>query len=63
MRRGRPIDPDQRYLSPRQTARVLGVSEALVYTEIHSGQIPHRTLGGRILIPLEWIQDFSRQST
>ena len=56
-RKPRPIDPEQKYLSPRQTARVLGVSEFLIYHEVNSGNIPHRKLGQRILIPVSWIAD------
>ncbi len=51
----RRIDPDQRYLSPRQAAQVLGVSEYLLYREVSEGNIPHRKLGTRILIPREWV--------
>ncbi len=52
-RKPRPINPTQKYCSPRQAAAALGVSEYLIYHEIDS--IPHRTLGKRILIPVEWI--------
>ena len=51
----KPIQPDQQYVSPRQAARALGVSEYLVYQGVSNGSIPHRTLGQRILIPLEWV--------
>ncbi len=51
----KPIHPDQPYVSPRQAARVLGVSEYLVYQGVTDNTIPHRTLGNRILIPKEWV--------
>lgn len=55
-RTGRPIDPDARYLSPRQAARLLGISEFLVYRLISGGEIPGiRRLGDRILIPRWWV--------
>ena len=54
------IDPDARYLSPRQTAKVLGVSEYLIFKGCHDGTIPHRRLGQRILVPIEWVKDGSR---
>lgn len=53
-RRVSPINPEQRYLSPRQCARVLGVSEYLVYRGVANGDIPCRRLGERILIAREW---------
>jgi excisionase family DNA binding protein len=54
-RKVRPINPDQRYCSPRQASALLGVSEYLVYRECIAGTIPHRRLGQRILIPVEWV--------
>ncbi len=56
-RKGRPIDPEARYLSPRQSARWLGVSEFLIYKMAADGQIPGaRRLGDRILIPRSWVE-------
>ena len=52
--KSKPINAEQQYLSPRQTARLLGVSEFLIYREVSSGTIPHRKLGQRILIPVAW---------
>lgn len=52
---GKAIDPEQRFYSPRQAARVLGVSEYLVYHGVDDNTIPHRKLGARILIPKEWV--------
>ncbi len=54
-RKVRSIDPGQKYCSPRQASAVLGVSEYLVYRECIAGNIPHRRLGQRILIPIEWV--------
>ncbi len=54
-RKGKPINPEQRYVSPRQAARVLGISEYLIFRLFHDGEIPGaRQLGGRILIPRAW---------
>ncbi len=54
-RKTKPIDPAQKYCSPRQAAKVLGCSEYLVYRECQTGKIPHRNLGKRILIPVDWV--------
>ncbi|MCL4495897.1 MAG: helix-turn-helix domain-containing protein [Firmicutes bacterium] len=55
--RGKPINPEQKYVSPRQAARLLGVSEFLIYREVAAGHIPHRKIGSRILIPMSWIEE------
>jgi excisionase family DNA binding protein len=55
-RRVTPINPEQRYLSPRQVGRVMGVSEYLIYKGVNAGEIPCRRLGERILIPREWAE-------
>lgn len=55
-RKVKPIDPDARYLSPRQVAKVLGVSEYSVFKGVAEGRIPHRKLGKRILVPIEWTE-------
>ena len=56
-RTGRPIDPEQRWLAPRQAALVMGCSEYLVYKLADNGKIPgSRKLGGRIFIPREWVE-------
>lgn len=51
----KPIDPEQKYCSPRQAARILGTSEYLIYREAKNDTIPHRKIGERILIPLDWV--------
>jgi excisionase family DNA binding protein len=56
-RKGKPIDPEQKYLSPRQAARSMGISEYLIYRTYHEGKIPGaRELGDRILIPRTWVE-------
>lgn len=52
----KPIRDEQIYLSPRQTARVMGVSEYVVYASLHDGSIPHRRLQTRFLIPRAWVE-------
>ena len=54
---GKAINPEQKFYSPRQAARVLGVSEYLVYRGVDNHTIPHRKLGARILIPKEWVME------
>ena len=55
-RKVKAINPEQKYCSPRQAARVLGVSEYLIYAEANGNRIPHRKIGKRILIPMSWIE-------
>lgn len=62
-RRIAPIHPDQRYVSPRQAARALGVSEYLIYKGVAAGDIPCRRLGERILIPRDWVESDSPAET
>ena len=51
-----PIRDEQLWLSPRQAARVLGISDGSMYAAIHADAIPHRTLRGRYLIPRSWVE-------
>ena len=55
-RKRKPINPEQKYCSPRQAAPVMGISEYLLYRMFHEGKIPgSREVGGRILIPVAWV--------
>jgi hypothetical protein len=54
----KPIEDAARYVSPRQDSRLLGISVYLLYKAIQPGQVPHRRIGQRIVIPRTWI-DFS----
>ena len=55
-RKVKAINTEQKYCSPRQAGRVMGVSEYLVYKLYHDGGIPGaRALGDRILVPVEWV--------
>lgn len=55
-RKVKPINAEQKYCSPRQAARVMGISEYLIYKAYHTGKIPGaRALGDRVLIPVEWV--------
>lgn len=56
-RKVKPIDAQQKYCSPRQAAKALGVSEYLIYHQLDI--IPHRVLGTRILIPVSWVMNGS----
>jgi len=60
-RKVKKIDPSQKYCSPRQAAQILGTSEYLIYRECINGNIPHRRLGKRILIPVEWVMSGATQ--
>lgn len=56
-RKGRPIDPEQKWLSVRQAAVVRGCGEQLMYRMYHLGQIPgSEKFGGRLLIPRDWAE-------
>lgn len=47
-------DPDRKYLSPKEFARLSGLSEVTVRRYLKAGQLPHAQPGGergRILIP------------
>ncbi len=36
-----------------------GLSQAFVYKSVSTGEIPSRKLGGKILIPAEWLKEMS----
>lgn len=56
-RKGRPINPEQKWLSVRQAAVIRGVGEQLMYRYFHSGRIPGaEEMDGRILIPRGWAE-------
>jgi len=62
--RGRTTtDTDKLYFGPREVAKVLGVSEYLIYRQIHEGEIPHRTIGQRILVPGWWVRGEPESAT
>lgn len=61
-RKKKPLNPEQKYCSPRQASAVLGVSEYLVYRECEAGHIPCRRLGQRILIPVDWVMNGARET-
>ena len=48
-------------LSPRDAARVLGISQRTLWTHTRSGSVPHVRLGRRILYPIadlkQWLRD------
>ncbi len=56
-RKVKAINAEQKYCSPRQAAKILGVSEYLVYAAANEDRIPHRKLGKRILIPVDWVMN------
>lgn len=54
-RRIKPLLPDQKYCTPDQAARLMGVSRYLIDRWLHEDRIPgFRTMGRRILIPVAW---------
>ena len=56
-RKGKPINPEQKFLSPRQAALVMGCSEYLIFKSYHQNKIPGaKELGGRIFIPRSWVE-------
>lgn len=50
----------------REAAKLLGISERLLWTWTHSGHVPHVRLGSRVLYPIEllrrWLEEKARIS-
>ena len=47
----------KKYYSVKEVAEILGVSKSFVYSAVHKGEIPHKRILGRILIPVTFIED------
>lgn len=62
-RKIKPVLPDQKYCTPDQAARLMGVSRYLIDRRLHEDQIPGvRRLGRRILIPVAWCTGYAEDS-
>ncbi len=48
----------QKYLTIPEAAPPLGMTEKALRKRIERGQIPYRKFGGRILIPLQELEEF-----
>ena len=46
------LAPDAEYVSVERTAAVMGLSESTVRRRILAGELPHRRVGRRVLIPV-----------
>jgi excisionase family DNA binding protein len=57
----RPPEPDRLTVSRSEAARMLGISERLLWTWTNAGVIPHVRIGARVLYPVdqlrEWLSD------
>ncbi len=63
------LNTDSAALTPDQALRVLGkvISRASFYAAINRGEVPHRRLGKRIIIPraafTRWLESAGQQQT
>lgn len=48
-------------LRPREAARVLGISERLLWSLTNRGEIPHLKLGRATLYPVDQLQEWLRE--
>jgi len=55
-----PREPTRIAYSVTEVAQLLGVSRQTVYTRIYDGEIPYRRLGGKMLIPAEFVEEFGK---
>ncbi len=46
-----------RYLSPSNTAKILGVSRSHIYDLVKSNEIPHDLVGKKIIIPVSYLEE------
>lgn len=57
-------EPSERLaVNRREAARLLGVSERLLWTWTNAGEIPHVRLGTRVLYPIEQLRAWLRRHT
>ena len=55
---GGPVDQmERRTLSVSEAARVLGISRAHAYDCVHSGELPSISLGRRVVVPRQAIEE------
>ena len=45
------------YLSPSNTAKILGVSRSHIYALVKSKEIPHDLVGKKIIIPVSYLEE------
>lgn len=45
------------YLSPSNTAKILGVSRSHIYDLVKSKEIPHDLVGKKIIIPVSYLEE------
>lgn len=49
---------EKKFLKVKEVAEMLAVSESLIYSKVEKSLIPCKRLGGRILIPYDFIMKF-----
>lgn len=45
------LDTSKKVLSVKEVSEILGISKSLTYDLVKQGEIPHKRLGHRIIIP------------
>ncbi len=45
------------YLSPSNTAKILGVSRSHIYDLVKAKEIPHNMVGNKIIIPVSFLEE------
>lgn len=58
---GEPESPAALAIRPREAARVLGISERLLWSLTNRGEIPHLKLGRATLYPVDQLQEWLRE--
>lgn len=58
----RSLQESSRFLSRIETARQLGISLPTLARRLADGTIPHTKIGGRVLIPTEYLQKIEAAS-
>jgi excisionase family DNA binding protein len=58
----RNLQEQSRFLSRIETAKQLGISLPTLARRLADGTIPHTKIGGRVLIPTEYLQKIEAAS-
>jgi len=45
----------KKFYTVKEVAAILGVSKSLIYSAVQRGEIPHRKVASRILIPASFV--------
>lgn len=50
----------KQFYSVQEISKILGVSRGLIYSSLKRGEIPHLSVGARILVPVSWLNQATR---